>query len=212
MLRLVGGGALKTSSILGSRGASAVVAAMVMASLFSCSDSNSSEPVIKPESELEFVPIRATAPPLETTDTSFWAVKGEEREIEIRFQGQGGSGTGSKFLEFTVPDNSLLRYPDGRLFQEGDSVEIRLIVDAGLYVVDFEPSGLRFNPSDPAELELDYGETEDDFLLREGEFDAWRQEISSQPWELVASVQLEDLDEVEVLILGFTRYALAIGR
>jgi hypothetical protein len=216
MLRLArrpaGGGALKILSILGSRGVSALVAALLVVSLVGCSDSNSSEPVIKPEEELEFVPVRATAPPLETTDTSFWAVKGEERELGIRFQGQGGPGTGSKFLEFKVPDNSLLRYPNGTLFQEGDSVEIRVTVDPGLYVVDFEPSGLRFNPSDPAELELDYGEAEDDYLVREGEFDAWRQEISNQPWELIESVQVEELDEVEILLLGFTRYALAIGR
>lgn len=189
-----------------------LVTALLAFSLSACSDSNSSEPVIKPESELEFVPVRATAPALETTDTSFWAVKGEERELEIRFEGQGGPGTGSKFLEFTVPDNSLLRYPNGTLFQEGDSVEIRVTVDPGLYVVNFEPSGLRFNPSDPAELELEYSEAEDDYLIREGEFDAWRQEISNQPWELIDSVQLEDLDEIEILLLGFTRYALAIGR
>ncbi len=203
---------MKILSSFGFRGTSILVAAVVVASLFGCSDSNSSEPVIKPESELEFVPIRATAPQLETSDTSFWAVKGEERELAIRFQGQGGSGTGSKFLEFKVPDNALLRYPDGTLFQDGDSVEIHVTVDPGLYVVNFEPSGLRFNPSDPAELELDYGEAEDDYLVREGEFDAWRQEISNQPWELIDSVQLEDLDEVEILLLGFTRYALAIGR
>jgi hypothetical protein len=78
--------------------------------------------------------------------------------------------------------------------------------------VECGPSGLRFNSSDPAELELDYGETEDDFLIREGEFDAWRQELSNQPWELIGSVQTEELDEIEIDVLGFTRYALAIGR
>ena len=203
---------MKTLSSLGSRTATAVVAALAAVSLVGCGDPSSSGPVTKPEAELEFVPVRATAPALETTDTSFWAVKGQERELGIRFQGQGGPGTGSKFLEFKVSDNSLLRWPDGTLFQDGDSVEIHVTVDAGLYVVDFEPAGLRFNPSEPAELELDYGEADEDFLVREGEFDAWRQEISNQPWELIDSVQLEDLDEVEILLLGFTRYALAIGR
>ncbi len=198
---------MKTLSILGSRAAPPIVAALVALTLFGCSDPNSSGPVIKPESELEFVPVRSTAPALETTDTSFWAVKGEDRELGIRF-----SGTGGKFIEFKVPGNSLLRWPDGTLFEQGDSVEIHITVDAGLYVVDFEPSGLRFNPSEPAELELDYGEADEDFLVREGEFDAWRQEIPNQPWELIDSVQLEDLDEVEILLLGFTRYALAIGR
>lgn len=188
------------------------ILALLAISTIGCSDSTSSQPVIRPESELEFVPIGATAPPLETTDTSFWAVKGEERELEIRFEGQGGPGTGSKFFQFRVADNSLLSWPDGALFQAGDSVEIHVSVDPGLYRVNFEPSGLRFSPSDPAEMELDYGETESDFLLREGEFDAWRQEGSNQPWELIGSVQMEELDEIEIDVLGFTRYALAIGR
>lgn len=188
------------------------VLASPLVSTIGCSDSNSSQPVIRPESELEFVPIGAMAPPLETTDTSFWAVKGEERELEIRFEGQGGPGTGSKFFRFKVPENALLSRPDGTLFQAGDSVEIHVSVDPGLYRINFEPAGLRFDPSEPAELEIDYGETENDFLLREGEFDAWRQEVSNQPWELISSLQMEELDEIEVDILGFTRYALAIGR
>lgn len=203
---------MKTVGTIGSGGVVMLATTLLAASLVGCNDSSSSEPVIKPESELEFVPVRATAPALETTDTLFWAVKGEERELEILFQGQGGSGTGSKFLEFRVPDNSLLSRPNGTLFQLGDSIEIQITVDAGLYVVGLEPSGLRFNPSEPAELELDYGEADEDFLVREGEFDAWRQEISNQPWELIDSIQLEDLDEVEILVVGFTRYALAIGR
>ena len=202
---------MKKQGTLVGYGATAVLA-MVAVTLIGCSDSTSSAPITKPGSELEFVPVRATAPPLETTDTSFWAVRGEERELVLRFQDQGGSGTGSKFLQFSVPDNSLLARPDGTPFQTGDSVEISVSVDPGLYVVDFGPAGLRFNPSEPAELELDYGETEDDFLLREGEFDAWRQELSNQPWELIGSVQMEELDEIEIDILGFTRYALAIGR
>jgi hypothetical protein len=208
---LAGGGALNRQGILVGYGATAALA-MVAVTLMGCNDSTGSAPITKPESELEFVPVRTTAPPLETTDTSFWAVKGEERELVLRFQGQGGPGTGSKFLQFSVPDNSLLARPDGSSFQTGDSVEISVSVDPGVYIVNFEPSGLRFNPSDPAELELDYGETEDDFLIREGEFDAWRQELSNQPWELIGSLQMEELDEIEIDVLGFTRYALAIGR
>jgi hypothetical protein len=202
---------LNRQGILVGFGATAALA-MVAVTLMGCNDSTSSAPITKPGSELEFVPVRTTAPPLETTDTSFWAVKGEERELVLRFQGQGGPGTGSKFLQFSVSDNSLLARPDGSSFQTGDSVEISVSVDPGLYSVNFEPSGLRFNPSDPAELELDYGETEDDFLIREGEFDAWRQELSNQPWELIGSLQMEELDEIEIDVLGFTRYALAIGR
>ncbi len=85
-------------------------------------------------------------------------------------------------------------------------------VDASLFLVNLEPSGLEFSSEEPAVLELDYDEAEEEFLARESEFDAWRQERAGEPWFRVASVQIEELDEIEVLILGFTRYALAVGR
>ncbi len=189
-----------------------VAAVLVGVLLAGCENSNESASVIVPESELEFVPVRTAAPALETMDTSFWAVKGQERELEIRFQGQGGPGTGSRFLEFKVNEQTLHQRPDGTMFQQGDSIEIHVSIGQGLYLVDLEPSGLRFNPSEPAVLEIEYGEADEDFIGREGEFDAWRQETASGPWELIGSVQMEELDEIEVSILGFTRYALAIGR
>ncbi len=175
-------------------------------------DASGSEPVLKPETELDFVPVRLAAPPLETMDTSFWAVLGEDRELEIRFQGQGGPGTGSRFFELEVRRESLSRRPDGTAFALGDSIEIRVTVDPGLYLVRLEPAGLRFNPSEPARLEIDYEEADENFLPREPDFDVWRQEQVGQDWELLNSARREELDEIEVFILGFTRYALAIGR
>ncbi len=179
-----------------------------------CDDSNSSGPPdMVPESDLEFVTVRAAAPPLETTDTSFWAVRGEDRELEIRFAGQGGPGTGSRFLELEVDDEALLRRPDGTLFALGDSIQIFVTVqDAQLFRVTLEPSGLQFNPQEPARLEFKYDEADVSFLGREMEFDIWRQELANQPWERIGSIQIEDLDEIEAELLSFTRYALAIGR
>jgi hypothetical protein len=177
-----------------------------------CDDgTTASGTLVVPESELEFVTLRAGAPPLTTTDTSFWAVRGEDRELEIRFQGQGGSG-GSRFLELEIDDDALLRRPDGTPFALGDSVEIFVTIEEGFFRVQFEPSGLEFNPDRPAELEIEYGEAEDEFLDRELEFDLWRQEQPGEPWERIGSVQIDDLDEVEADLLGFTRFALAIGR
>ncbi len=181
--------------------------------LSGCDDTNSSAPDLVPEAELEFVPIRTGAPPLETTDTSFWAVRGQDRELEIRFAGQGGPGTGKRFMELEVEDESLLRRPDGTLFAPGDSIEIFVRVqDAQIYRVTFEPPGLQFNPQEPAVLEFKYDEADLSFLDREMEFDMWRQELSNQPWERIGSIQIEDLDEIEAELLSFTRYALAIGR
>ena len=185
---------------------------VMMGFLSACDSSTESEPQIVNESDLDFVRRSAAAPPLETMDTSFWAVKGQDREVEIRYAGQGGSGTGKEFLELVVEEQTLLRRPDGSSFADGDSINIRVIVDADLFLVRFEPSGLQFNPDEPAKLSLDYDEAEDDFLSREGEFGLWRQEEAGEPWERIGIAQVEELDEIEALLTGFTRYALAVGR
>jgi hypothetical protein len=60
---------------------------------------------------------------------------------------------------------SLLRYPanhptrPGDVFSPGDTVWIRVLVDPQVLVATFEPSGLAFNPVEPAELEIRYGRT-----------------------------------------------------
>jgi len=199
---------------IGGRGLVAATVLLVVALATACDDSSGPDGgnTTLPEDRLDFVPRSASAPPLATQDTSFWAVRGEKRTLEVRFAGQGGPGTGSRFLELEIEDESLLRRPDGTAFAVGDSIEITVSIDAELFLVDFGPSGLVFNPNEPAELEIEYAEAEDDFLLRENEFDVWRQEQPGQPWERLASVQFEDLDEIEVSIFGFTRFALAVGR
>lgn len=194
--------------------ASAVGMMFVLGAFAACDDDSTTDPgpVVVDEADLIFVPRAATAPDLETMDTSFWAVSGEDRELEIRFQGQGGPGTGKKFLEFEVEEETLLRRPDGTAFAAGDSIEIFVSIDPELFLASFEPSGLEFSPTEPARLELTYDEAEDELLQRESEFDLWRQEAPGQDWVLVGTVQLEDFDEIEASLLSFTRYALAVGR
>ena len=38
---------------------------------------------VLPEDQLDFVLLSPTAPPLETMDTTFWAVRGEESKLQI---------------------------------------------------------------------------------------------------------------------------------
>jgi hypothetical protein len=191
-----------------------VVGLLIVFSAVACDDNTteSDPPDIVDESQLDFVPRKVTAPPVETMDTSFWAVRGQYRELEIRYQGQGGTGTGKKFLEFEIDEETLLRRPDGTLFADGDSIEITVSIDPELFVVTFGPSGLQFNPSEPAQLEFDYDEAEDEFLSVESAIDFWKQENPGDDWERQASLQLEELDEIEVVIFSFTRYGLAVGR
>ncbi len=179
-----------------------------------CDDDSATglQPDELPESQLTFIPRSSAAPPLVTMDTTFWATKGEDSELEIRYQGQGGPGTGKEFLDLRIDKGTLLSRPDGTPFADGDSILIRVTVDPVFFLANFEPTGLTFNPNEPAQLEITYDEAEESALELEGEFDLWRQERANDPWVRIGSVQLEDFDEIEALLFGFTRYALAVGR
>ena len=84
---------------------------------------------------------------------------------------------------------------------------------------DLEPSGLQFNPAEPAELKIHYdhaaGDFNDDGVVDgidtsiEGTLAIWRQEHPGDPFVRLASVLEVELDEVNVALTGFSRYALA---
>lgn len=193
--------------------------AAVLALLLAGCNYNPVDPVpdALPESELSFLRFAAGAPPPADSVVSFWAVRGEDREVEIRLQPEEGEQEGEEFLEFEVSGQSLASYPDGRPFARGDSVLITIrLVDPSRFMVKFEPAGLKFDPDHPAELEVSYahadpdydGDGEDDEDL---EFSFWRQEREGELWYRMGTVFIEDLSEVEAEIEGFTRYALASG-
>lgn len=169
---------------------------------------------------LRFLP---GAPPA-TRDTSFWAVKGKDRRLILRYAGvsEPGEDEAPKLLEFVVPGDALARYPDGRAVAKGDSVLIRVQVDTAGFVFHFEPSGLRFREDKPAELKLYFGAADPD-LDEDGDRDAddeadaallqvFQQELPGTPWLRLASVRDLDEDRVQAEIGGFTRFALATSR
>lgn len=183
-----------------------------------CSDTPvEPQPDALPESELTFVRFSANAPPPADSVVSFWAVRGEDREIAIRLQPAEGESEGEEFLEFEVSGQSLARYPDGTAFELGDSVLITIrLVDPSRFMFEFEPAGLKFDPERPAELEVSYARADPDFdddgvADDELEFQFWRQEREGELWFRMGTVIIEDLSEVEAAIHGFTRYALASG-
>lgn len=164
------------------------------------------------ESELNFLSLRMDAPPLVTTDTSFWAVAGQFHQLIIRQQPDQPGQEGDEFLEFELRPTTLYRRPDGTFFAPGDSILIQVTVDSSRVLAEFRPSGLEFNPDEPARLELNYDDAEDEFLVVESQIDIWRQERPGDLWFRLGSVRFEDLDEIEARLFGFTRFALAIGR
>jgi hypothetical protein len=186
--------------------------------LTACGDPTEPELQQKPEDELVVVRFEATRFETAQRSGSFWAVRGEERRLELRYEDSSGPG-GPEFLEFRVRDESLLERPDGTLFQEGDSILITVAVDPdGRFVFDFQPSGLAFNPDEPAELEVNT-ELADQDLNGDGvvneaddrikqELSIWKQENLNDPWLQLQSLRIRE-HEIRADVTGFTGFACA---
>jgi hypothetical protein len=172
------------------------------------------------ESELTFLRFPAALRPLVSPGGSFYAVKGDSRELVLLYQPEEPGEDGEEFLEFKVPGDALLRRPDGSLFEEGDSILITVqVADDGRFLFDFQPSGLQFDPEHAPRLHISYealeGDLDDDDDMDEDddafedEIGLWRQEVTGGPWFPVGSIKLEDFDEIDAEIFGFTGFAIA---
>ena len=175
---------------------------------------------IRSADELHFLRPAADAPPLANPVLSFYAKRGVDREAFMYYQSRPGRSDSSVFMRFKVSATSLDRRPDGSVIQMGDSVLITIrLADPARLILDFQPSGLRFSASQPADLKLDFRESSHDFD-GDGDQDAdddraktalriWKQEAPGLPWVRLASVTDFSLEELEADILGFTGYAIA---
>jgi hypothetical protein len=182
-----------------------------------CGDSSAPT---RPTDALNFLRLAPTAPPYANAVDSFWAKKGTDREIRIYFQPVVGQSDSAELLRFKVSAQSLAQWPDGTPFATGDSVLIHItVIDPVHMIVQFEPSGLVFSSSKPAELKFEFGEADND-LNDDGvvnstddslkaQLHLWRQESAGQPWVQLSSVVDVSIEEVEAEIFGFTNYALA---
>lgn len=129
---------------------------------------NQVAPRAEPRSDI--VPLRQApdAPPLETYTVTFTAVKGEAKEVEVKYAPPGGEP--EDFLDIEIPQDALLRRPDGGLIASGDSVEIAVTIDPLAFVFTVEPAGLQFEPSSPMRIEVHY-ENADSDLDEDGDTD-----------------------------------------
>lgn len=192
---------------------------LAMLGFTACSDSTAPGATTRDPTELNVIRLAAAAPPLFNPVDSFYAKKGEDRELRIYFQDEVG-GAGEEFLRLSVSAPSLLARPDGTPFQTGDSVLIKVsVADPGRILFDMEPAGLTFDPTRPAELKIQYVHADQDFnedgsvnLADEQikhTLSIWRQETPADPFVRLGSVNEETLEEMSANILGFTRYAIA---
>ncbi len=132
-----------------------------------------------------------SAPPLETTVQSFWIVKGESSEIEIKYAPPGESL--EDFLDVEFGEEALLAHPDGTPIAEGESVLITLTVHPSKFQVSFEPSGLQIDPDHPVVIEFKYEHADHDFdrdgdmdeadeQIRVEELGIWKRAAPGQVW------------------------------
>ena len=195
-----------------------VVVATVVTALLACSDSSGPDSS-KPPADLNVVRLPAGSPPLFNAETTFYARRGEDREARIFFQDDVG-GAGEEYLRLRVDAPSLQARPDGTPFAEGDSILIAIrVVDPAQMLFELEPTGLTFSPDVPAELKIHYDQTGGD-LDDDGDVDVdddaierimaiWRQESPGDPFVRVGTAVVEELEEAEAELQGFSRYALA---
>jgi hypothetical protein len=196
--------------------------AVPLALVLACSDSaGPRDDDIRPPSDLTILRLSAVSPPLFNPVASFYAVRGDNREVRVFFQKDDGSGeAGDEYLRLRVDAEALLAYPDGTPFAGDDSVLITVrVVDPARLLFEFEPAGLTFSPSRPAELKIHYDEADDD-LDEDGDIDLeddaleltlaiWRQENDGDPFVRLGSLLLDDVEEIDAELEGFSRYALA---
>jgi len=155
---------------------------------------------------------------------TFDATKGIDVEAALQFPEPGEpadcSGGTEDFVRLRIDKESLLELPDGTPLNDGDVVTITMTwVGADSIMVQLEPTGLKFNPAKPAELKIEYGEASDDLdhngtvdaedEMIEQELGLWRQATLADPFVLIGSIKLEDTNEFEAELNGFSRYAIA---
>jgi hypothetical protein len=121
----------------------------------------------------------ATAPRLATYRVSFWAKRGTQRTIGVNYRRAPGQWLPDPFLRFKIPINGLVAGAGGVPVARGDSVLITMTIDTVLLKVDFEPSGLVFSTSSPAQLAISYKNANPD-LNEDGVVDATDQTLEDQ--------------------------------
>jgi hypothetical protein len=121
----------------------------------------------------------ATAPRLATYRVSFWAKRGTQKTIGVNYRRATGQWFPDPFLRFRIPINGLVAGAGGVPVARGDSVLITMTIDTVLFKVDFEPSGLIFSASSPAQLAIWYKNADPD-LNEDGIVDAGDEALRDQ--------------------------------
>jgi len=196
------------------------LALAALAAGLSCSDTTAPDAVEQRDpTDLRLLAAPNGTPTLANPTVSFYAVRGKSTGTDVWYRPRAGRTDSTKFLEFRVGSNSLDRRPDGSAIAVGDSVLISLTVtDPTHFIVEFQPTGLKFSASDQPTLKISFAACGDD-LNYDGKVDAadaslmsslsvWRQESPFQPWFKVPSTVTSSVKDVDSRLGGFSGYAI----
>lgn len=165
------------------------------------------------------------APELVSLQETFTAVAGERQTFEMRYELPAGEAeSNGRFFRLDLDQNSLLALADGTPIVEGDTVLITVTADPVNLKVQLEPSGLQFNPAEPAELRFWYTLANPDFNgdgvvnsldddIERDRLGFWMRpgaENSGEDWQLLGAV-IHDLPDKRFRadVLHFSGYVVA---
>jgi len=160
-----------------------------------------------------------TAPRLQTYQVSFWARRGTQTTVFVNYRRRPGQWFPDPFLRFRIPINGLVAGAVGVPLARGDSVRITLTIDTVSFNVDFQPSGVLFSSSSPAQLAIWYQDANPD-LNGDGDVDAADQALKDQlaiwyrgskagPWKQIWSKNDTSQEVVTAALYHFSQYSVA---
>jgi hypothetical protein len=172
------------------------------------------------DSELHIVEVSASAPPLVTYEASFWACGWRSQNLLFHYSSAPSDGGSRVFLELTIPQKSITRWPSGRHFRWYHCVEIGVKIDPNHLVAQFEPSGLKFSQELPAQLRISYREANFDLngdgvvdvkdeQIRDRELGLWRLPHENGVWQRIGSVHVKDAKRFDAKLYQFSQYGVA---
>ena len=160
-----------------------------------------------------------TAPRLQTYQVSFWAKRGTQTTVFVNYRRRPGQWLPDPFLRFRIPINGLVAGAGGVPLARGDSVRITLTIDTVLFNVDFQPSGVLFSTSSPAQLGIWYQDADPD-LNGDGVVDAidetlkqqlaiWYKGTRTDAWRQLWSRNDTTQELVTAALYHFSQYAVS---
>ncbi len=160
-----------------------------------------------------------TAPLLQTYQLSFWVRHDRESTVEVDYQPAAGQSVGQPFLRFHIPKFGMMYAPDGTRLLGSDSLLITLTIDTLNFLVDFEPSGVKFSTVLTPQLVMWYANANPD-LNGDGVVDAtdaaleqqlaiWGQTTRTQGWFKTTSNNDTTQQYVVSNVYHFSNYAVA---